>query len=51
MALGVELIGPYCLLLATSSVCAVWFPSFRVKFEARIYMARMSLPISTAAAL
>lgn len=46
MALRAELVGPYCLILVTSSVCAD-----QVSFHELTRTARMSLLKSTAAAL
>lgn len=52
MALRAELIGPYCLILVTSSVCAARGTlSWIARFLARLQSARMSLPGLTAAAL
>lgn len=47
MALRAELVGPYCLILVTSSVCAVR----RLVFRHGPCSARMSLLELTAAAL
>lgn len=46
MALRAELVGPYCLISVMSSVCAD-----QMKPSGGIWMARMSLPELTAAAL
>lgn len=51
MALRAELIGPYCLFLVVSSVCADSATSWRFRPTASPLTARMTLLDSTAAAL